>query len=96
MESPYLSHGTKARAKPCGEGTQHWWDPIHFRMQMPFSAQLPGALCSAGFCPPDAPESCISSWQETCTAKHLLPLREPVGLLKQVNIFFHQNSPVTP
>lgn len=101
MESPCLSHSTKTTAKPCGEGTQHWWDPISSQIQMPFSAQLPRALCSAGFCPPDAPEPCISSWQDIFTAEHLLPVREqvftPVGLLNSFFVlfcFFGQNNPV--
>lgn len=88
---PHLSHGTKAGAKPCGKGTQCMEHLVTSWIKMPFSTQLPRALRSAGFHPPDAPEPYISSWQEMFTAKHLLPLREevftPVGLLKQVNFF---------
>lgn len=96
---PHLSHGTEAGAKPCAEGTQCLEHPTTFWIKMPFSTQLRRALRRAGFHPPDAPEPCISSWQEKFTAKHLLPLEEqvftPVRLLKQVN-FFCQNNPVTP
>lgn len=61
---PHFSHGTKARVKPRGEGMQCLEHPTTFCIKMSFSAQLPRALCKTGFHPPDAPEPCISSWQE--------------------------------